>query len=334
MKTLTISDVRNATGFLDENHLSGILTRFESFLATSKKAYSRSEEAFADFFELVEYFDFLKFYGKEIEYEGETYIVKHPTKYGPENSIPAEASSPCSDRYGGHFSLPHRPKYPIDSDLRIYVHCLYKNPRGYFKDKNIPISFNELDNKCIEGREAHWSEGWLGKKQPEPTNEAIKDLGYHGLADPLYRKTPDGEQTVMDMLKPGMLIEIRSKSIMDRSYIVKSISGPHVYQPEERPEDHIFLSYSMTMIDPESKRGGYIYNSMVAVAGEIKKLFMSDDDEVIILGEGHDCVAIIEDEDEDEDEIYCDCAQDIPDKPTIPVIHTTKSKSTQLSLFS
>lgn len=330
MKTLTISDIRNATGFLDEEHLNGILTRYEHFLSASQITYSSPEEAFLVFFESVEYFDFLQFYGREIEHESETFIVKHPTKYGPENSIPDEASSPCSDRYGGHFCLPHRPKYPIDSDLRIYMHCLYKNPRGYFKDKNIPISFNELAGKCSEGREAHWSEGWLGKTQPEPTGTATKELGFHGLADPLYRKTPDGEPTVKDLLKPGMLIEIRAKRIMDRSYIIKSISDPHIYQPEERPEDHIFMSYSMEMIDPESKRGGFFYNSMVAMDGQILKLFMSDDDEVVILGEGHDYVAIIEDEDEsefDDDEVYCDC---VPAKQTVKVI---KAKPTQMSLF-
>lgn len=331
MKMPTIAELRNKTQIIAEDALEGILERFTEFLSSTDEVFATWQNAFSVFFEPVDYFAFLAFQGKEVWYDNRTYIVKAPTSWEYDNrnkkvSMPTKAHAPTEARFGGHRS-PSSPVFPIDADMKIYFECQARENSTYYNERTIALSYNQLAGRCSNGRIRHWIENEYASI---PANQFLADLnkGSWGPADPLYRKTPDGQKKVDELLHPGMLIEILNDGCSARKYIVGSVTGPHIYRPIERPDDHIFESYSLSMIHPESKKGGYILNSLVAINGEIKGLFFADDTIVEIKDFGLDCTVVPDDEDfNEDDELHCDCA------PICPPVQVPRSKPVQLSLF-
>lgn len=339
MKMPTIPELRNRTNIIAEDALEGILERFTDFIERSEDAYADWQSAFDVFFEPVDYFAYLAFQGKEVVVDDIAYIIKTPNNHeygrkGEKVSMPSEASVPISSRFGGHRS-PCWPKYPIDADTKIYFECRKKYPETTLSmERSIAFSYNQLAGRCKEGRIKHWIEGY---DTGIPTNQFLAELNRAswGPADPLYRKTPQGQPKVNEILKPGMLVELDRGRGSSRQYIVASVSGPYLYRPIERPDDHVFENFSISMIDPVSKKGGYVCNSLVAVDGKIMGLFFSDDQTIDILDVGLDCTAVEEDDEDDFDDIEnkCGCSEEVCVSKAPIAAQMPKSKPIQLSLF-
>ena len=308
----TIAELRNKTQIIAEDALEDILTRFIMFSETTDEVFADWQDAFAVFFEPVDYFAFLAFQGKEVTIDNQTYYIISPTnwEYDGRNkkvTMPTKAHAPIGSRFGG-FRSPYSPSFPVDADMKIYFDCQPKEQKPNSFNRSIALSYNQLSGRCSHGRTSHWIEGY---DTGIPTNTFLAQLNRAswGPADPLYRKTPDGQKKVNEILHPGMLIEILRDGCTERKYIVASVTGPYEYRPEERP-DHVFESFSLRMIDPDTKKGGFTLNELVAVNGEILGLFFANEIIVEIRDFGLDCTVVPDDENfDDEDEINCDCAQ-------------------------
>lgn len=337
MKMPTIPELRNRTQIIAEDALEGILERFTDFVQRAEDAYADWQSAFDVFFEPVDYFAYLAFQGIEVVADGKVYVIKTPNnheydKKGKKVSMPTQASAPIGSRFGGHRS-PCWPEYPVDADTKIYFECCLKNPETTLTmNRSIAFSYNQLAGRCKDGRIMHWIEGY---DTGVPTNRFLAELnkGSWGPADPLYRKTPDGQPKVNEILKPGTLVELDRGGASARRYIVSSVTGPYIYRPIERPDDHVFETFSISMIDPVTKKGGYVSNSLVAVDGKIMGLFFADEETIEIIDVGLDCTAVEEDEDDDFDELECGCTDEVC-TPIVPIAaQMSKSKPIQLSLF-
>ncbi|MCK9551157.1 hypothetical protein [Aquamicrobium sp.] len=91
-----------------------------------------------------------------------------------------------------------------------------------------------------------------------------------------------------------------------------------MYEPIERPADHIFEHYSLSLIYRETNRGGAFFSELVAVDGRILKLFMTNENEILILGNADEVPIEIKDEYDDEDyDECCDSSCFIDDEPNI-----------------
>lgn len=327
----TIAELRNTTQIIAEDALEDMLTRFIEFVDTTDEVYANWQTAFDVFFEPVDYFAFLAFQGKEVTIDNQVYSILSPTnwEYDGKNkkvSMPSKAHAPIGSRFDGYRS-PYSPDFPVDADMKIYFDCQPKEQKPNSFNRSIALSYNQLSGRCRLGRTSHWIEGY---DTGIPANTFLADLNRAswGPADPLYRKTPEGQPKVNEILQPGMLIEILRDGCTERKCIIKSVNGPYEYRPEERPEDHIFESFSLSMIDPVTRKGGYILNELVAVDGAIRGLFFANETVVEIRDFGLDCVAVAEDEElDDENEIDCDCA------PIALPAKATQSKPIQLTLF-
>lgn len=328
----TIAELRNTTQIIAEDALEDMLTRFIEFLDTTDETYANWQTAFEVFFEPVDYFAFLLFQGKEVVIDDETYYIKTPTnwEYDGRNkkvSMPSKAHAPIQARFGG-FRSPYSPDFPVDADMKIYFECKPKEEKPHSPSRSIALSYNQLSGRCSAGRTSHWIEDYKEVVPIGNTFLAGLSRASWGPADPLYRKTPEGQKKVDELILPGMLIEITKDGCADRQYIVASVKGPYEYRPEERPEDHVFESYSLSMVDPVSKKGGYILNELVAVDGIILGLFFANEMVVEIRDFGLDCAAVAEDDEfDDENEIDCDCV------PFIAPAKVAYSKPIQLTLF-
>lgn len=333
----TIPELRNRTQIIAEDALDGILERFTDFIQSSEDVYADWQSAFDVFFESVDFFAFLPFQGKEVVCDGEVYIIKSPSIFEYDKrwnkvTLPSTAHAPIQSRFGHHRS-PCSPPYPVDADTKIYFDCQPKHTKSTLSmERSFAFSYNQLVGRCRDGRVKHWIEGY---DTGVPTNKFLADLnkGSWGPADPLYRKTPDGQPKVNEILKPGTLIELDRGGASARRYIVSSVTGPYIYHPIERPDDHVFETFSISMIDPVTKKGGYVSNSLVAVDGKIMGLFFADEETIEIIDVGLDCTAVEEDEDDDFDELECGCTDEVC-TPIVPIAaQMPKSKPIQLSLF-
>lgn len=325
----TISQLRNATGLLAIDALTSMRKRLRDF-ANTNPIFEDWNMALNAFLMPVGYEDFLAFAGKRVWYEGREFEILEPVSYEYERGVKRKKGTPPKyahatglARFGG-WGGPQDPAYPIDADIQIWFEGRPIEPANAYENKrHIKFSYNELSGRCSKGRMIHWCES-PSNYIPGNTFLASLNKSCWSMADPLYRKTPDGEAKVDEILRPGMLIRITNDSY-DREYIIERVTGPYVYRPIERPEDHVFETYSLVMINPETMRGGYFYNELVAVGGKIHKLFMSNDAEVVILGSGFNAVSVPEAEEEDFDEEECAyCA--------VPQV-SQSTKRIQLSLF-
>lgn len=325
----TISQLRNATGLLAIDALTSMRKRLREFVAMNP-IFNDWEAALRAFLMPVGYEDFLVYSGKRVWCDEREYEIIEPISYEYERGVKRKKGSPpkyahatALARFGG-WGGPQDPMYPIDADIQIWFKGRPIEPTyAYENERHIKFSYNQLSGRCLTGRMIHWCESPSGYI-PGNTFLASLNKTCWGMADPLYRKTPDGEAKVDEILRPGMLIRITNDSC-DREYIIEKVTGPYVYRPIERPEDHVFETYSLVMINPETMRGGYFFNELVAVGGKVHKLFMSNDAEVVILGSGFNSVAVAESDEEDLDEeecAYCAVPQAVQ-----------STKRIQLSLF-
>lgn len=303
----TISQLRNKTGLLAIDALTSMRKRLREF-ATTNPVFENWEMALDAFLMPVCFEDFLVFAGMRFIKDGREFEVIEPNNYEYENgvkrkkgSFPQCAHAPSEARFGG-WSGQRSPNYPIDADLRIWFKCKAVGDKEYHVP-SFNFSYNELSGRCSSGRILHWCEKGGGV---EYKNSSLAETNRDNwiLADPLYRKTPEGQPKVDEILKPGTLIHM-SYQPDGKNYIVEKVSGPYIYQPKERPEDHVFETYSISMIDADSKRGGFSCNELVAVNGRIQKLFYANEDEVFILGSGYATVSIPNTEDDDELDEEC-----------------------------
>jgi hypothetical protein len=308
----SIADLRNTTQIIAEDALEDMLTRFIEFVGITDETYANWQTAFDVFFEPVDYFAFLAFQGKKVTIDDQTHVILSPTnwEYDGKNkkvSMPSKAHAPIKARFGG-FRSPYSPDFPVDADMKIYFDCQPNDEKPYRPNRSIALSYNQLTGRCSSGRTSHWIEDY--KEAVPMRNAFLAGLSQSswGPADPLYRKTPEGQKKVNEILYPGMLIEITRDGCADRKYIVASVSKPYEYRPIERPEDHVFENFSLSLIDPVTRKGGYYLNELVAVDGVIRGLFFANETVVEIRDFGLDCAVVAEDDDLDDDnEIDCDC---------------------------
>jgi len=342
---LKFKDLRDITGIIANEALLGILERFDDFISNSETVYSSWEEGFKKFFKPVEYFDFMALSNKTFVFDGVEYELVSPNYFMPDNGkkkkdktaiIPQNARTKYSPRFNSWTSV-HDVPYPIDADMRIYVDFKRKYPseKVYENTKCVLISYNELAHKCKTGRILHWIE--VHKTPMTVCNTFIADLNKasFGAADPLYRKTPDGQLKVDKLISPGTIIK---SSYSTQEYIVAKVVRDE-YKPIERP-DQIFESFWLSLIAKDSRKGGYSISELVAVDGRILKLFVANEDEIFILGKGMDTSFILEDnEDENDDEFDGGCCRDFDDEGDGDCVIAVAKKTTkkpshiQLSLF-
>jgi hypothetical protein len=92
-----------------------------------------------------------------------------------------------------------------------------------------------------------------------------------------FRRTPSGQPTVKDLVKPG---DIVATSYETGPYRVDAVYGPH----RDGYPSHFSLGLSLIKNDGGLQRGHFSINELVAVNGRILKLFENNDDEVFIKG--------------------------------------------------
>lgn len=298
---MNISFVRNKTGLLDPETIEGVLGRFQDFCSLSH--LDESEEAWKLFWRPIGYIDFMALMGQKVIVDGEELELDHPHYWDWDNKIdkmfgPNEVNFCSEPRFKG-FSRPYQAPYPVDSDMKIMIAVKVESGSRF-----VEMSYNEVAG-LSGGRKAHWTEEHTYKSDT-PGNSGLASLCNNWLADPLYRKTPEGEPRVEDLIQKGTVVK---SNYSDKEYIVSSLSK-YEHSPIERPEDHVFEVYSLSLIDRDTKKGGSGINELVAVGGRILKLYMSNDDEVFILGNADSIPTPIIEEEEDEDDSCCttDCS--------------------------
>lgn len=298
-----ISWIRNKTDILDQETLEGIQSRFYNFCEINK--IDKTEKSWDQFWFPVTYHDFLELSGANIVYEGEEVVFTKPSYFDYSNDNkksgifgPEECHINDDLRFGTDWSRGSDVKYPIDTDVRIRIS--FKEEKHMHQC--VYASYNELRGYVNSGRNGHWSENFTFKSSA-PCNKffANVSMSNNWISDPLYRKTPNGQDTVEDLIKPGTIVKT---NYGDTEYIVKSVTK-YIYKPIERPDDHTFENYSLVLIDKKTNKGGSYLNELVAVDGKILKLFMANDDEVFILGNIDEMPIEIKDESDDED--YDEC---------------------------
>lgn len=320
-----ISWFRDKTNILDEDTLQGVVERFSEFAALHNG--KNREETFSLFFAPRNANDFAKFKEKEIIHDGKKHFVIEifgESWLGKSETLERACTYPDA-RYG-LFCGVQEVAFPIDSDLRIRVTIapedrVERDESTFFgplvvKDTSVSlpslmVSYNELEGLTGTGRDPHWSEGGI------ITAERLKkNPNASGTCDPLYRKTPVGQPTVADLIKRGHKIET---SYGTGPYIVSAVNGPYITSPDERPDDYYYESYSLSLVDVKSKKGGYGINGLVAVDGKILYAFMENQDEVFILETGCEVPKPVraspDDEDDEDNEFFdeeeyesCGCA--------------------------
>ncbi|MCK9551156.1 hypothetical protein [Aquamicrobium sp.] len=217
---MTISRIRDKTDILDQETLEGIQLRFYSFCEANK--IDKTEESWNQFWFPVGYHDFLKLSGAKITYEGEevTFIRPSYSEYDQDKKKfgifgPDECYVNDVPRFESGWSRDSDVKYPIDTDLRIRISLKGKSQYEYAY-----ASFNELKGYVNSGRNGHWSEHFTYKNEtPRNTYWADVHMMNNWISDPLYRKTPNGQSTVEDLIKPGTIVK---SNYSDMEYIVKA----------------------------------------------------------------------------------------------------------------
>lgn len=332
LKVINQSFIREATNILGLDALESMEVRFNEFCWLND--LEKNEESWNKFFRPVEYTDFMEHMGQtvvkdDVEYElAHPYYLDHDGKvdkmFGPECAS-AQGPTRFEREWGGQLEL----AYPVDSDVKIRIML-----KGEGSHNHVHMSYNQVAG-LGGGRFPHWTEDHREKFSCTHTRH-IDDGDRAWLSDPLYRKTPEGQPTVEDLVRKGSIVQ---SNYGDTVYIVSSVSK-YEYRPKERPEDHIFYTYSLSLIDRKTGKGGFGINELVAVDGKILKLFMGNEDEVFILGTADAVpVAIMEDY-ESEDEVSC-CTVEYDEPVSKPkeIEETKKSeeplliKGVQLSLF-
>lgn len=127
-----------------------------------------------------------------------------------------------------------------------------------------------------------------------------------------YRRAPDGQPTVADLVTPGTVV---TTSYETGPYIVLRVSGPHWYAPDRGPHerglsaeeaavatDRVFPHYSLVMVGEHDfiekpskktlKETSYL-NEVVAIDGRLLKLFEANADETFIKGFNADAALIL-----------------------------------------
>jgi len=323
---INISEVRNLTQILDTDTLEGILERFQAFCTFTQLEVNK--EAWSSFWKPIAYTDFMSLMGQEIEHNGKRSVVAHPYYFDMDDKVDTMFGPECASlhensRFGG-FSPGIEIPFPVDSDVKIRIAL-----KGKDAHEHVHMSYNELAG-FGEGRFIHWSETCVGKSS-SPINAYLASLSNNYVSDPLYRRTPDGEPSVCDLIKIGTIVK---SNYSDQEYIVAALNKCE-YQPQERPKEHIFEEWSLSLIDRKTKKGGFFINELVAVGGRILKLFMANDDEVYILGSTESVPTPIKDEDEDEC-LSCDpCDSDYKESTHDKKVEKEPFyiKGVQLSLF-
>ena len=78
-------------------------------------------------------------------------------------------------------------------------------------------------------------------------------------------------------------------------------------EPIERDENVRFEYFSLSLIDEGTRKGVFGMGDLVAVNGEIKQLFMNNNDFIKIIGHGHSIHSVPDNEEYgDEDEFFKD----------------------------
>lgn len=105
---------------------------------------------------------------------------------------------------------------------------------------------------------------------PEATSAYQAELGAPNRGE--YRRTPEGEPTVGDLVRPGMLV----RTSYGTEGLVRSVSGPNALLI---PPDQGLETFSIDYGTPNGTKLGTL-NELVAVGGRILKLFAANADEV------------------------------------------------------
>ena len=106
---------------------------------------------------------------------------------------------------------------------------------------------------------------------PEATSAYQAELGAPNRG--AYRRTPEGEPTVADLVQPGMLV----RTSYGTGGVVRSVSGPH---PLLGLVEDGLETFSIAYSDTATDMSGGTLNELVAVGGRILKLFEANTDEV------------------------------------------------------
>ena len=115
-----------------------------------------------------------------------------------------------------------------------------------------------------------------------------------------YRRTPEGEPTVADLVAPGAIV---TTSYGSGPYVVVRVSGPFFYDPDalgrtgraQAGTGEGFPHYSLKMVRQRDFRAARplaadsFINEVVAVGGRLLMLFEANGDEVFV--QGHDAAA-------------------------------------------
>jgi N6-adenosine-specific RNA methylase IME4 len=136
-----------------------------------------------------------------------------------------------------------------------------------------------------EGSAAAASEAVSASEEITATSGFQAEVGFDDPDE--YRSTPDGQRTVPDLVKAGMLVRT---SYDTGPYLVVEVNGPFnggIESEEVEYPDH----WSLCCADPDetpNKKTGliipkYWLNEIVAVDGRLLKLFVANDDEVFIV---------------------------------------------------
>lgn len=326
---MNISFVRNQTGLLDPETIEGVLGRFQDFCNLCH--LEENEESWKLFWKPVCYADFMALMGQKVIVDEEEVELDHPHYWDWDNKVdkmfgPDEVNFCSEPRFKG-FSRPYQAPYPVDSDMKIMI--AVKVESG---SQSVEMSYNEVAG-LSGGRTAHWTEPHTFKSEP-PTHSGLASLFNNWMADPLYRQTPEGEPTVEDLIQKGSVVKSNYSST---EYIVEGVRKYEV-KPIERPEDHVFEAYSLSLINRETKKGGFSMNELVSVGGRILGLFMSDQNEVFILGNADSIPTPVIEEEDDEDDSCCtidySVTSDEDSEPSKPMKKEPLTiKGVQLSLF-
>lgn len=328
----TLSQIREKTLVLDEEVLIGIRERI-----------NESELSWEEFFKPKSYEDFMVYEGKEFNIDNELYTFKDIRYFEADTSkkkkkgallikeAPLSACSTQTSRFGHSYGGCDIP-FPVDGDIQIY--CIFSKVNKKldvsdemsrcWNEKILPLSYYQLAGLLSSGRAVHWTEPRAFHSKA-PHNTFIATLLSNWLSDPLYRVTPEGQPKVNEIIHPGTCIQ---SNYCNTVYIVERVHGPHYYEPIERDENVKFEYFSLSLIDEGTRKGGFGMGDLVAVNGEIKQLFMNNNDFIKILGHGHSIHSVSDNEDEGEEDEFFEDEKMVE----IPIIQSPK-KLVQLSLF-